>query len=534
MTQIQEQPPTLNTAGREGFRAAHDTPRIDLAADDWIPIVRLDGSRDQVGVAEILTAAHEIEDIAEPDPLARAAMRRYLSALAARVVALTGSAHQATWVRRVDKATGFDGDEVAAVLADQATHLYLFHPSSPFMQDRRFLDDAAAFDKNWLTSSDELLTPLPGATSRAWAYKPGDLGVAAGLEWDAAARALVTRWYYGLSGNGGGGDMGGAFPNGTSNAPMTHVFRIDPRGLFGTLLRNLPRDIVAGQRTPVDGPAWMDRRRPRPGGDGLYRYSTTATAALLAAPDDGGRIRAVLRGSIDDPPGSKESRKAAKDAARDFDPHRIQRIPGSNGKPVSDVRISASEPPLRRLAVLRRGVIAEGTMSATGVVNEATLWLAGAARRHDETLELTLANLAGSATSPQWAAATTVTMPAAHLDPLWTNAGDLDTLIDVGFGDHGVHRAIRSAILSVFRGQEDAKHSVVGAALASSARLQWLWDAELITDRALAGSATLEEAQLSLWRAGRDAVSAALSPYASTTRYAGRVVQAVSSVRSRT
>lgn len=525
---------TQANAGREVFRAAHASPRTDLANMPWIPVVRMGSKVESIGVAELLATAHTISDIGESDPLTRAALRRYLSALAARLVHLAGPAPTVSWRKRVDDAGGFTASEVSTLLADQADYLYLYHPVSPFMQDGRFLDDRHPFDKNWPTSSDELLTPLPGAMSRAWAFKPGDPGLGAGLLWDVAGRALVTRWYYGLSGNGGGGDMGGAFPNGTAAASMTHVFRVDPRGLFGSLLRNLPREVVDLRATPMTGPAWMDRHRPSSGGDGLYLYTTTATSSLLAMPDEGDRIRLVLRGSIDDPLGSKEVRKAAKRAARDADPHRIQRIPGSNGKPLSDVRLSATEPALRRLAVLRRGVISEGQMNATGVVNEATLWMMGAARRHDEIFELTLANLAGSATSLQWAAAATVSMPAAHLDPEWSNAEDLDFLLSIGFGDHGVYSAIRSAVIGVFRGQEDPKRSMVGSALAALARQQWLSDAEAVTNSALAGESTLADAEKGFWRAGRNSVAAVLAPYATTTRYAGRVVQAISSVRSRT
>ena len=284
----------------------------------------------------------------------------------------------------------------------------------------------------------------------------------------------------------------------------------------------------------MTGLAWADQRRPSVGGDGLYRYTTTATAALLGPVGEDGLIRDALRGSIDDPAGSKELRKAAKQAARDDDPHRVRRSPDAKGKPRSDVRLSASEPPLRRLAVMRRGIVEGGTVSATGVVRDVDLWLNGAARRHEETFELTVANLAGSATSPQWAAAGTVTIPAWQLDPEWSRSSDVEALIEAGFGDHGVFSTIRFAITGVFQGQEDPKKSTVGAALTTSARQRWLAEAEQITDAALSGSLPVDEADTALWRAGRESVRHVLAPYASTTRYAGRVVQAVAALRSRT
>lgn len=527
-------PPPDVLQGSALFLAAHASATYDLAQEPWIPVMYRDGTRANIGARDLFTASHTILDITESDPLVRAALRRYLTALTARLVLLPGSPDKFAWLSRLDASTGFTSDEVEALITDQREHLWLFHPRTPFMQDGRFLQPARKFDSNWETNSDELLTPLPGSTSRAWAFKPGDLGVDSGLTWDRAARAVVARWYYGLLGRGGGGDMGGAFPNGTSDAPLTHAFRVDPAGLFGTLLRNIAKFVIESPRSPMTGLAWADPRHPSTGGDGLYRYSTTATACLLGPVASDARIHQALRGSIDDPAGSKETRKVAKQAAREDDPHRIRRTLDAKGKPRSDVRLSAFEPPLRRLAVLRRGIIEAGNVSATGVVRENDLWLSDATRRRDETLELTLANLAGSATSPQWAAAATVALPAAHLDPEWSRSIDLDALIDIGFGERGVYPTIRYAITSVFRGQEDPKKSMVGAPLAAAAHRRWLAAAETITAEALSGTRSLEEAEAALWKVGRDAVSAVLAPYASTTRYAGGVVQAVAAVRSRT
>ena len=515
------------------FFAAHATPTYDLAQEPWIPVVYLDGTRSKVGAKDLFADAHAIADLGESDPLVRAALRRYLTAMAARLVQLSGSQDKLAWNSRLSASSGFTSGEVASLMTDQRDQLWLFHPQSPFMQDARFLQTERRFDNNWDTSSDELLTPLPGSTSRAWAFKPGDPGVHAGLSWEHAARAVVARWYYGLSGNGGGRDMGGAFPNGTSDAPLTHAFRIDPNGLFGSLLRNVPKFVLDSPPSPVSGLAWADSYRPRIGGDGLYRYTTTATACLLGPVGKDARIHQILRGSIDDPTGSKDTRKAAKQAARDDDPHRVRRALDAKGKARPDVRLWADEPPLRRLAVLRRGMIETGTLAATGVVKDNDLWLSGAIRRFDETLELTVANLAGAALSPQWAATGTVTIPAAQLDPEWSKSPDVDALIDIGFGEHGVYPTIRYAIGRVFQGQEDPKKSTIGAALAASAWQRWLSEAEVITAAALAGTLTLDEADAALWRAGRNSVRTVLAPYASTTRYAGGVVQAVAAVRSR-
>jgi len=529
---IIEATPTSTLAGPEAFRAAHATPRHDLSTEPWIPVVRLDGARDDIGLAELFAEAHTIADLGEPDPLVRAAMRRYLTALTARLVLLDGTPDKASWMRRLTALSGFTHDEVAALMLDQAAHLWLYHPDTPFLQDSRLASPGIPFNKNWETSSDELETPLPGATSRAWAFKAGDPGVDAGLTWQRAARVLVARWYYGLLGNGGGGDMGGAFPNGTADAPLTHAFRVDPTGLFGTLLRNLAASVVALSASPTRGLAWADAHRPSPGGDGLYLYSSTATACLLGPAEAGQVIRRVLRGNVDDPPGSKETRKDAKLAAREADPHRIRRSPDAKGKSRSDVRVSAGEPPLRRLHVLRRGMIESDSGASHGVVREADLWLSGAERRWNEGVELTLANLAGSATSPQWAASATVSVPSAYLDPEWERSTDLTAMIDVGFGDRGVYPTLRLAIGRVFRGQEDPKKSVVGAALAARAHQLWLVEADSIIAAGLVGDLTVDEAETGLWRTGRDAVREVLAPYSSTSRYAGRVVQAIAAVRS--
>jgi hypothetical protein len=85
----------------------------------------------------------------------------------------------------------------------------LYEPHScSIRQDRRLLDAATNPD---LKSFVELLAHLPGDSEAAWFTKATDPDMTAGLEPEAAARALTGRWFYTLPGpRCGGGDGAGS------------------------------------------------------------------------------------------------------------------------------------------------------------------------------------------------------------------------------------------------------------------------------------------------------------------------------------
>ncbi|MHB1487448.1 MAG: type I-E CRISPR-associated protein Cse1/CasA, partial [Acidimicrobiales bacterium] len=253
-------PESIAVRLRQQLQAAHAVPQFDLVSIPWIPVVDHAGNTRQVGIDELLGHAHEIRDLAEPDPIVRAALRRFGEALAAQIVRLAG-AKRDSWLERAEVGSSFNVHEVDALVADSREHLWLYHPWSPFLQDIRLID---ALTKPELLSTDELTAHLPGRGEAAWFVKPGDPASGAGLEPAAAARGLVARWFYCLPGNSAevrtpngnnGAQCGGVFSEGKATA--THAFRVSRLNLATTLLRNLTLEMVTnGAPVPLAGPAW--------------------------------------------------------------------------------------------------------------------------------------------------------------------------------------------------------------------------------------------------------------------------------------
>ena len=261
-------------------KAAHAEPRYDLGTEPWIPVHTRDGNAAVLGLGDVLLRAHELADLAEPNPLTRAALRRYLTAITALLVHRRGADHE-QWSARLRVNTGFDPEQVHALLAAQADHLWLYHPATPFLQDRRLI---TAMLQPKLMPVAELVAHLPGETEAAWFTKRTDPDAAAGLTNAEAARALATRWFYTLNGNSADVDTsagkvsaqaGSAFAEGP--APLTHVFRVSETSLFATLLRNLTTELVEGV-----SPAWADPARPSPADPELIHTTAPTTPPILS------------------------------------------------------------------------------------------------------------------------------------------------------------------------------------------------------------------------------------------------------------
>ncbi|MDG6108820.1 type I-E CRISPR-associated protein Cse1/CasA [Dactylosporangium aurantiacum] len=497
-----------------------------------MPVYR-DGSPVQlVGLQDLLQRAHEWRDLAEPNPLIRAGLRRFLTALTALLVRRTNTDAD-HWTQRMRDNSGFTVGEVRAVLDELQDRLWLYHPVSPFLQDPRLIEASL---KPELKSFVELAAHLPGEGETAWFTKGSDPDMTGGLPPMAAARALVGRWYYTLNGNTAevraegrtiSSQQGSTFGEGP--ARLTHVFRV-AGSLFGTLLRNLTTDLVIYPGTSSAGVAWADGDQPGPYDDPLYRYTMTGTSVLLGPPASDGRVVQVLRGPV---PADPDRVKLLRESARDADPHRILiegRTPGSQ----QTLRLSADDHRIETLNALRRpGWPGNPQLLSHGVISEERLWLpAGRQARHAEILELLLADKQGAATAPKWKHTATVTLSSVLLDPELT---DLDGLLTACFAGTGAieARLIWAVRLALARIDNKTGKRVAAplkdgpvATAAGTARRLWLDAADRALDQVRAGQLTELQAQDQLWAAARTALRTATAPYAATTRYAASTITA--------
>lgn len=499
------------TAGMAAARVAHATPAWNAADEPWIPVQRAAASPVELAsVRDVLTDAHRMHDIAEPDPLACSAIRRLLEDVTAALIVATPAVTESAWRERAEQNTGFPAGEVDAFLASIHDRLYAYHPTHPFLQDIRLAGPVPAGRRGTPDTGFAALLPhLPGDSEAAWWFKPTDPAMRAGLTIPEAVRALATRRAYGLPGNGGGGDRGGTYAEGP--ATVTHVFRVSPGSLFRTLLRNLTPGMLA---TPADGQpsglAWLEPGY-RAGGNALYLSSVTVTQALLGPVDPTGRIHAVLRGSL----GAPVDDKAARNEARDADRHAITRTLAAGPK---RCRIDPAEHPVKRLHGLMS--VGTGTDPVSGVLLDGNLWLDGLVHgtgdlaAEQETLELLLASKAGQASSPKFKHVESMRIPALRLAPGWAQRPVLAAVLAGAFAATlpALRRAMRNALDSDAR-TPDAVNA-------------WMDQMALLVTDAIRGSASVAEAARGPARAALRSFDIATEPLAGQSSTAPRIAAA--------
>jgi CRISPR system Cascade subunit CasA len=106
------------------------TPSFNLWSEPWIGVLRPDGEREEVGIAECLMRAHEFAALSDRSPLVVAATQRLLAAVAQAIFDPQELADLADLL----DAGRFDSAWVAAFGKEWAGRFDLFSPDRPFLQ----------------------------------------------------------------------------------------------------------------------------------------------------------------------------------------------------------------------------------------------------------------------------------------------------------------------------------------------------------------------------------------------------------------
>lgn len=515
---------------RRQLLEAHATPRVDLVSEQWIPIIDRTGNVRRVSVEDLLLHAHEIKDLAESDPIIRAALRRFIQALTAQTVRLAGASNS-EWLSRCEDSPRFKESEVAALIADQRKYLWLYHPEFPFLQDIRLID---ALTKPEALSTDELTAHLPGRSEAAWFVKVNDPLSGKGIEPTAAARGLVARWFYHLPGNSSSvltpdgtdsAQYGGAFSEGV--ATTTHAFRVSPSSLATTLLRNLTSEMVKNPaNASYAGLAWSYHDRSAISQDALYLSTLTASSTLLAPIASGGHIKLLVRGPI---PQNKETVKQARESALQSDPHRIivQSTKKDGNLVPKVIRKSPSTHPLRILDSIHREALNTEQGHLRGIITDSDLWLTGVRGRHDETIELFLADKQGNGASPKWKEVRTVNLPAAQMDPEAPAFQELIPILTECFENKiGIMDKLKWAICDALNDNNPKDRSDATNRLVKIAQSRWLELAAARIEYATINKTPPVKTNQALYVDAREVFQEILRPYTATTRYVASVVRA--------
>ncbi len=168
----------------------------NLLEEKWIPVLRIDGSPDRVGVIEALAKAREIREIVLASPLDSFAVHRFMLTLLYWKAALPGD------VDRVRESLLSDGKIPAAVLdgiEKEKCRFNLFDENMPFLQDPTARTDKKSERK----SAGSLFAELATGTNIAHFHHGDDealrlclpcavLGILRVVPWSQAGGAGLT------------------------------------------------------------------------------------------------------------------------------------------------------------------------------------------------------------------------------------------------------------------------------------------------------------------------------------------------------
>lgn len=539
----------LADQARQAIIRAHAQPRYDLTVEPWIPVLRHGGTVAAVGLRELLTDAHRIIDLAVPHPLLRASLRRFLSALTADVVRSDRASSQRDWelAHRTDR--GFSSGQVEQLLRRHGAHLYLWHPVSPFLQDRRLV--AALVKPQADQAIHDLVLDLPTSSSAAWWVKAGEPALNGGQDPADTTLWLLARWFYAANGNCGdvrlpdggtvGAHSGGAFAE--TVATVTHAFRVDGSSLFRTLLRGLPQSLIPTRDAGTDGCAWLDLDQPRPSADPLYQATLNPAAALLTAADPAGHVTRFVRTST---PLPGEDAKKLRNIAMDADQHRITTPSSATGSATGKASVVRVLPGAQRSEALR--VLYRDGLEAhplRGVVSSADCWLpASGATFNAEQLDLLLVSKGGTGSSPVWEYLAGLALPARHVDPAHPDGavavGHVRAAVKAAFDPtDGVLVRLDRAMRELLGERTDAgwaparRDSTPGrtaSTLTAAAYERWQLatanEFAAVLDSSPGNAQALAAWSATVWSAALDAYDQEARPYLSSVRYAPRYAAA--------
>lgn len=518
---------------QDQYRLAHAEKYFNLIHENWILVsYKRGGGVSSISLGSLLEDSHKIEDLAMGDPVERAAMRRFLTAITIDLIQTQSpTIAKDYWKNRFKNNEGFPSEMIEGYLKLREDDFFLYHPSKPFMQSVAYISEN--WKDPWATSYRELLSYQPGETARSWNFKPNDPTFNSGLPLQKVAISLIARWFYAFTGNGGGGDKGGLYLSaGTGrDAPATNYFRIHPEELFRTMLKNISINTIdLDPEALVKGLAWLDNERPRLGGNGLYNYTLTLNFTLLGSVKDG-KVYEILRGTPNENILSKEQTERIKDSIKGKkekgletkDPHRIQ-FAQDNGKISSDIRIDPTVPSFQQLQRLRSGILSNLAGKVLGIASEGNVWI-GKILEREEYAELFTGILGGTSMSAQWEVTRTILIDTNLLDPEWENSGSVSDLIQVAFGEAGIEKGIKRAIREAIPDPE------ISNSIKDSAVNRWLNKTDTLVRQAIYGEISSSEAEKILWKEGFRALELSLRPYSITPRYSGSVAEALSKFR---
>lgn len=353
---------------------------FNLIDEPWIPVLRVNGEYERLGIRKALTEAGRIRQIAASNPMDNVALLRFLLAVLmwcrpelrdddGKLVQSDAEGIDPEWLKKLD---------------EHKAEFNLFDPNRPFMQDRAVEDEK----KNAAT---ELVHDLPSGSALNHFRHTRDY--VNGLCPACCALGLVRCPCYATAGTKGAGKSMTASPNG--NTP-TYAFPV-----CDTLLLCLDMSLTRLTTSQNDAPIWMSNDRPTTLGP-LSGLTWRSRSVLLDKPTESDDTPCSYCGSKD---GSlvrairfQPGWKRLTGEPWDSDPHLI-RVTRKKGKKGATVKVLIAHPgpneALNRSAMLWRDLtngVAESTAANSACSRPHDVVVIGSAQallKHSETIRVT-------------------------------------------------------------------------------------------------------------------------------------------------
>ncbi|MDO5052498.1 MAG: type I-E CRISPR-associated protein Cse1/CasA [Pseudoclavibacter sp.] len=300
-------------------------PRYDLRELPWLR-VRTNEGEARLGLQRAFTDAHTIAELAEPDPLVRAAQYYFLQTLLPSVLRrVSGDLEEEDELEGLCR-EGLPRESVEVALAELSERLWLVHPEHPFMQEARYARTAPNGDALAINPA------VPGGSTKLWF---GSNRERRPLSPEDAPGALMAYWWFSPNSNARpsiDGEQLRAPGSVIGSSAANSGIRVHYRGanLLETLLRNTRRSWL---HSPL-APAWARDVRDPVMTDPMDEATGSGNAVLLFREhEDGPFTRAVMGGAVRDGlPMSAEQRgeRAAHSHARKKREEQIKEIKRRN------------------------------------------------------------------------------------------------------------------------------------------------------------------------------------------------------------
>ncbi|MBN2074342.1 MAG: type I-E CRISPR-associated protein Cse1/CasA [Dehalococcoidales bacterium] len=248
---------------------------FNVLTEPWIPVIRSDGSSDQLGIVSCLEQAHNLHEIRDPAPIIEFGLYRLLVAFILDALVLAGSRPEVPLDLKMLIEQGHFDSNMLETYIDKCGEVFdLFHPEKPFLQVK--------MDQVELKPLAALFPAVPSGTNVFhWHHQMEDRLEVLDKE---AARFLTTIAPFMTSGGAG-------LSPSINGAPAIYTLPVG-NNLFETIVLNIP---LRNQDSGEGVIAWRSKRCP-----GQERSHATMVEALTwqprqiqlipGKPDDAGNI----------------------------------------------------------------------------------------------------------------------------------------------------------------------------------------------------------------------------------------------------